>query len=123
LKLSTLRFDDGECRLAAVSEGAHERFANGHDIFARYAERSSGHANLLDKVRNLGVSKAHKPGRVSRDWGTSRRDILVNFIHRSLAFVGRVLSAPLHRAAGENTKELVQMGEKEAGKCQAMRVS
>lgn len=54
--------------------------------------------------------------------GLQERDILVNFIHRSLAFVGRVIGAPLHGAAGENTKEFVQMGEEEAGKCQTMRV-
>jgi hypothetical protein len=40
----------------------------------------------------------------------------MDFILRSIAFVGRVVSASLHGAAEENTKVLVQMIDEEAGK-------
>lgn len=41
-------------------------------------------------------------------------DILVDIVLRTLAIVGRVISATLHRAAKENTKVLVQVSQEGA---------
>jgi hypothetical protein len=41
----------------------------------------------------------------------------MDFVLRGTAFIGRVISAPLHGAAEKSTEELIKVVEEEAGKC------
>ena len=45
------------------------------------------------------------------------RHLLMDFVHRRLTIVGRVISASLHGAAEKNTEEFVQMGQEETDEC------
>lgn len=102
LELRALGWDDSGGRSASVTEGAHEGHADSLDIGISNTERSSGHANLGDKVSHLRSGEIHE---------------LVDVVLGGASVVGWVAFHSLHGAAKESTEVLVQVCQEGADDC------
>ena len=98
LELGTLGGDDGSGRGTTLVESIIQSHSNDHDIVGGDAETSRRQPDLGNKIVHLILCQVHE---------------FVHLILTWLALVGIESGHPLHGAAEQGTKVLVQMGEEE----------